>query len=71
MKKATTKPAATSPAPQNPVTQTIEKSILDIKILAGDLDPVNTDRLSTILWDIESKSSALRSFILNHVVRKA
>jgi len=57
--------------PANPVTQTIEKAILDIQILASDLDQTNTDKLATDLWNLESKASALRSFILNKVIRKA
>jgi hypothetical protein len=57
--------------PVTPVTQTIEKAILDIQILAGDLDQTNMDRLNTLLWDLEQKASALRSFILNKVVRLA
>jgi hypothetical protein len=54
-----------------PVTQTVEKAILDIQILASDLDQTNTDKLATDLWNLESKASALRSFILNQVVRTA
>ena len=55
----------------NPVTQTIEKAIVEIQILANDLDQTNIDKLATDLWNLESKASALRSFILNKVVRKA
>lgn len=61
----------TPATPVNPVIQTIEKAILDIQILAGDLDQTNMDRLNTLLWDLEQKASALRSFILNKVVRLA
>jgi hypothetical protein len=56
---------------KTPVTQTIEKSILDIQILASDLDQTNTDKLNSDLWKLESKASALRSFILNRVIRTA
>ena len=54
-----------------PVTQTVAKAILDIQILASDLDQTNTDKLETDLWNLESKASALRSFILNKVIRTA
>jgi len=57
--------------PATPVTQTVEKAILDIQILAGELDQTNTDKLATDLWNLESKISALRSFVLNKVVRMA
>jgi hypothetical protein len=57
--------------PATPVTQTVEKAILDTQILATDLDQTNTKKLATDLWDIEQKASALRSFILNKVVRLA
>ena len=36
----------TPATPVNPVIQTIEKAILDIQILAGDLDQTNMDRLA-------------------------
>ncbi len=49
----------------NPVTQTVDKAILDIQILASDLDQTNTDKLESDLWNLESMASALRSFILN------
>jgi hypothetical protein len=54
-----------------PVTETIQKIIFEIQDLANDLDQTNTDKLESDLWKIESKASALRSFILNHVVRMA
>jgi hypothetical protein len=57
--------------PVTPVTQTSEKALLDIQILASDLDQTNTDKLATDLWNLESKTSALRSFILNKVIRTA
>jgi hypothetical protein len=57
--------------PATPVTQTVEKAILDIQILASGLNQANTDMLRSDLCEIEDMSSALRSFILNHVVRKA
>ena len=57
--------------PVTPVTQTVSKAILDIHILASDLDQTNTDKLATDLWNLESQASALRSFILNHIVRTA
>jgi len=55
----------------SPVTQTIEKVIVEIQDLANDLNQTNTHKLATDLWNLESQASALRSFILNHVVRKA
>ena len=57
--------------PATPVTQTVDKAILDIQILASDLSQTNTDKLATDLWNLESMASALRSFILNKVVRTA
>jgi hypothetical protein len=57
--------------PVTPVTQTVEKAILDIQILARDLDQTNIEKLNTDLWNLESMASALRSFILNKVVRTA
>jgi hypothetical protein len=57
--------------PVTSITQVIEKAIPDIQINAGDLDPANTDKLTTDLWDLERKASALRSFFLNKVVRMA
>jgi len=53
------------------IKQTIEKAILDIQIQASDLDQTNTDEMESDLWKLESKAGALRSFILNHVVRTA
>ena len=55
----------------DPVTQTIEKAIIEIQALAESLTSTNTDKLTTDLWNLESMASALRSFILNHIVRKA
>ena len=57
--------------PATAVTETIAKVILEIQILASDLDQTNTDKLRSDLCEIEDVSSALRTFILNHVVRKA
>jgi hypothetical protein len=58
-------------APANPITQTIEKVIIEIQDLANDLDSINTDKLASDLRDLESKISALRSFLVDHIVRKA
>jgi hypothetical protein len=56
---------------KTPITQTLAKAILDIQILASDLNQTNTDKLESDLWHLESKASALRSFILNKVIRTA
>jgi hypothetical protein len=42
----------------NPIPETIEKAILDIQILAGNLNQTNTDKLNSDLWNLESKISA-------------
>ena len=54
-----------------PVNQTVDKAINEIKALANNLDSVNTNKLASDLWDLESKASALRSFILNKAIRTA
>jgi hypothetical protein len=49
---------------QTPVSQTIEKAILEIQFLASDLDQTNTDKLNSDLWNLESMASGFRSLIL-------
>ena len=56
---------------KTPVNQIVDKAIIEIKALADSLDSVNTNKLASDLWDLESKISALRSFILNKIIRKA
>jgi hypothetical protein len=56
---------------QSPATQVVEKAIADIQALAQGLDAANTNKLNNDLWDLEQKASALRSFILNKVIRLA
>ena len=56
---------------KSPENQTVEQALEEIKALAEKMDEDNTDRLSTDLWNLESKASALRSFILNKLVRLA
>jgi hypothetical protein len=53
------------------VTKTVDKAINEIQALADALDSTNTDKLATDLWNLESKASALRGFILNRVIRMA
>jgi hypothetical protein len=56
---------------KSPENQTVEQALEEIKALAEKMNTDNTDRLSNDLWDLESKASALRSFILNKLVRLA
>jgi hypothetical protein len=56
---------------ETPVTQTIEKAMVEIQTIAADLSQTNTNKLASDLWNLKSKASALRSFILNKVVRLA
>jgi len=56
---------------RSPATHLVNKAIIEIQTLASSLDSINTDKLATDLWDLESKISALRSFLLDHIVRKA
>jgi hypothetical protein len=55
----------------SPEKQTVEKALEEIKALAERMEAGDTDRLSSDLWDLESKASALRSFLLNKVLRTA
>jgi len=55
---------------KSPEKQVVEKALEEIKSLAESMDAGNTDKLSSDLWDLESKASALRSFILDKLVRK-
>jgi hypothetical protein len=56
---------------QSPAIQVVDKAIAEIQALDQGLDAVNTNKLATDLWNLESMASALRSFILNHKVRTA
>ena len=49
---------------QSSVTQVIETAIIEIQSLADNLDSTDTTKLTYDLRDLESKISALRSFIL-------
>jgi hypothetical protein len=53
------------------VNQVVDKAINEIISLAENLESVNVNKLATDLWDLESKAGALRSFILNKVIRTA
>jgi hypothetical protein len=52
-------------------TQTVDTAIDEIKTLVDSLDSTNTNKLATDLYALESKASALRSLILNKVIRTA
>jgi hypothetical protein len=54
-----------------PEKQVVEKAIIEIMDIADSLDSTNIDKLATDLWNLESKASALRSFILAHIIRMA
>jgi hypothetical protein len=54
-----------------PENQIVDKAINEIQALADSVDSVNINKLASDLWDLESKASALRSFILNKVIRVA
>ena len=56
---------------RSPATHLVNKAIIEIQTLAGSLDSINTDKLASDLRDLESKISALRSFLVDHIVRKA
>ena len=56
---------------RSPATQLVNKAIIDIQTLAGSLDSIDTHKLASDLQDLESKISALRSFLVDHIVRKA
>ena len=56
---------------RSPATQLVNKAIIDIQTLAGSLDSIDTHKLASDLQDLESKISALRSFLLDHIVRQA
>jgi outer membrane murein-binding lipoprotein Lpp len=56
---------------RSPATHLVNKAIIEIQTLASSLDSINTDKLASDLRDLESKISALRSFLLDHIVRKA
>ena len=56
---------------KTPENQIVDKAINEIQALADSLDSVNINKLASDLWDLESKASALRSLILNKVIRVA
>ena len=56
---------------KSPVTETVDKAINEIQAIAESLESGNTNKLATDLFNLESKASALRSFILNKVIRMA
>lgn len=56
---------------KSPEKQVVDKSLEAIKALVETMNAGNTDKLFSDLRDLESKISALRSFILNHIVRNA
>ena len=56
---------------RSPATQLVNKAIIEIKALADSLDSTNTEKLASDLRDLESKISTLRSFLVDHIVRKA
>jgi outer membrane murein-binding lipoprotein Lpp len=56
---------------RSPATHLVNKAIIEIQTLAGSLDSIDTTKLASDLRDLESKISALRSFLVNHIVRKA
>jgi len=37
----------------------------------GEIDPGDPKQLATDLWNLEGKIAALRSFVWNHLIRKA
>jgi hypothetical protein len=56
---------------RSPATQLVNKAIIEIQTLAGSLDSIDTHKLASDLRDLESKISTLRSFLVDHIVRKA
>jgi hypothetical protein len=56
---------------RSPATHLVNKAIIEIQTLAGTLDSINTHKLALDLRDLESKISALQSFLVDHIVRKA
>lgn len=56
---------------RSPATHLVNKAIIEIQTLAGSLDSTDTHKLASDLQDLESKISALRSFLVDHIVRKA
>jgi hypothetical protein len=51
--------------------QVVDAAIDEIKTLVDSLDSTNTNKLATDLYALESKASALRSFVLNKRIRMA
>jgi hypothetical protein len=49
---------------KSPENQTVDTAIIEIQALADNLDSTDTTKLTYDLRDLESKISALRSFIL-------
>jgi outer membrane murein-binding lipoprotein Lpp len=56
---------------RSPATHLVNKAIIEIQTLAGSLDSADTHKLASDLRDLESKISALRSFLVDHIVHKA
>jgi hypothetical protein len=56
---------------RSPATHLVNKAIIEIKALADGLDSANANKLASDLQDLESKISALQSFLVDHIVRKA
>ena len=56
---------------RSPATHLVNKAIIEIQTLASSLDSIDTHKLASDLRDLESKISALRSFLVDHTVRKA
>jgi hypothetical protein len=50
--------------------EVLEKEVREIQTQANSLDSKDPKQLETDLWNLESKISALRSFLWNYLIRE-